>query len=190
MEFRWPKKTGEGGNESMTGEEIVRQARSASKDFQLTSRKFSGAMTAELVKKGLLDAEIQTSARDVFIRGTPFEIDLIVPYRGEEPTLGLLYEPRQVAAALEIKKMGSFGKQTLQTIRNNFNRLRELKVACAYVTLEERKSFRYKATEENLGGFPCFTLAWHKVSDGPLEDTQDWDKLLTFLRKRISLGNS
>jgi|SRR5271157_487256 len=174
----------------MTGEEIVRQARNASKDFQLTSRKFSGAMAVELLKRVLADEGILTSARDVFIRGVPFEIDLIVPHRREEPTLGLLYQPQQVAAALEIKKMGSFGEQTLQTIRKNFNQLRELKVACAYLTLEERKSFRYKATEENLGGFPCFTLAWHKVMDGPLEDTHDWDRLLTFIRKCISAGNS
>jgi hypothetical protein len=174
----------------MTGEEIVRQARSASKALKLTSRKFSGAMTAELMKRALADDGIPTSPRDVFIRGTPLEIDLIVPYHGEEPTLGLLYEPRQVAAALEIKKMGSFGEQTLQTIRNNFNRLRELGVACAYVTLEEHKSFRHKATEENLGGFPCFTLAWHTVMDGPVEDTQDWDRLLTFLRNCIAVGNS
>ncbi len=173
----------------MTGEEIVRQARSASKSFQSTSRKFSGAMTAELMKRVLADEGIPTSSRDVFIWGVPLEIDLIVPYRGEKPTLSLLYEPRQVAAALEIKKMGSFGEKTLLTIRNNFNRFRELKVACAYVTLEERKSYRYRATEENLGGFPCFTLAWHKVMDGPVEDTHDWDKLLTFLRNCIAAGN-
>jgi hypothetical protein len=173
----------------MTGEEIVRQSRNASKGFELKSRKFSGAMTAELMKKVLADEEIPTSARDVFIRGIPMEIDLIVPHRGEQPSLGLLYEPRQVAAALEIKKMGSFGDKTLQTIRKNFKQLRELKVACAYVTLEERKSYRYAASAENLG-FPCFTLAWHKAMDGPLEDTQDWERLLTFLRERVSVGNS
>lgn len=174
----------------MTGEEIVRQARNASKGFQLTSRKFSGAMTAELLKRVLADEGIPTSTRDVFIRGIPFEIDLIVPRRGEEATLGLLYEPQQVAVALEIKKMGSFGEQTLQAIRKSFDQLREFKVTCAYVTLEERKSYRHKATEENLGGFPCFTFAWHKVVDGPLEETQDWDRLLTFIRKCISAGSN
>ena len=147
-------------------------------------------MAAELMKRVLADEGIPTSARDVFIRGVPLEIDLIVPYRGEEPTLGLLYKPQQVAAALEIKKMGSFGERTLQTVRQNFNMLGELKVACAYVTLEERKSYRYKATEENLGGFPCFTLAWHKGIDGPLEDAQGWDGLLAFIRKCTSRGTS
>lgn len=152
----------------------------------MTCRKFSGAMTTELIKKVLADEGIPTSPRDVFIRGIPLEIDLIVPHRGEEPTLGLRYGPRQVAAALEIKKMGSFGAKTLNTIRDNFNRLREIGVACAYVTLEERKTFRHKATEENIGGFPCSTLTWHRVMNGPLEDTQDWERLLAFIRNCVS----
>ena len=174
----------------MTGEEVVRQARNASKGFQLISRKFSGAMTAELIKRVLADEGIPTSARDVFIRGIPLEIDLIVPHSGPVPSLGLLYEPQQVAVALEIKKMGAFGEQMLNTIRRNFNMLRELKVKCAYVTLEERKTYRHKATEENIGGFPCFTLAWHTVMNGLLEDTKDWDRLLTFLRQCLSVENN
>lgn len=169
----------------MTGEEIVRQARDAGKGFQLKSRKFAGAVTAELMKKVLADEGILTSARDVFIRGVPFEIDLIVPYRGEEPTLGLLYEPEQVAAALEIKKTGTFGEQALENIRKNFGQLRKLNVKCAYVSLEERQSYLYKATKEKLDA-ECFIFAWHKVTDGPLEETPDWDRLLAFIRERIS----
>jgi hypothetical protein len=174
----------------MTGEEIVRQARSASKGFQLKCKKFSGAVTAEVMKTVLADEGIPTSARDVFVRGVPVEIDLIVPFPGQGPLLGLLYEPGQVAAALEIKKSGSFGEPTLQKIRKNFGLLRDLGVKCAYVAIEERESFRWKATQENIGGFPCFTLAWHKVVDGPLADTFDWDKLLAFLRQCLSRASS
>jgi len=173
----------------MKGEELVKQARSAAKDFRVTCRKFSGALTTQLIKKVLSEEGISTSPRDVFIRGISLEIDLIVPHRGEEPTFGLLYEPQQVAAALEIKKMGSFGIETLQKIRDNFNRLRNIGVPCAYVTLEERKTFRHKATEENIGGFPCFTLAWHRVLDGPLEDTGDWERLLEFIRGCVASGD-
>jgi hypothetical protein len=165
----------------MTGEEIVRQVRNASEGFQAKCRKFSGAVTVEIMKRVLEKEGITTSARDVFIRGIPLEIDLLVPYRGEEPTLGLLYEPRQVAVALEIKKSGSFAAQGIRTIRKNFKLLRGLKVACAYVTLEERESYRYKVTEKNIGGFRCFTLAWHKGTAMILEDTHQWDRLLTFL---------
>lgn len=69
--------------------------------------------------------------------------------------------------------MGSFGEGTLQALRTNLNQLRDLGVSCAYVILEEGKSFRWPATEECIGGFPCFTLAWHKSHDGPLQETRD-----------------
>ena len=101
-----------------------------------------------------------------------------------------LVEKSGLAAALEVKKMGSFGMKTLQTIRENFNRLRDLEIPCAYVTLEERKTFHHKATEENIGGFPCFTLTWHRVMDGPLEDTGDWERLLAFIRSCVSKNES
>src|ERR1035437_5440630 len=142
-------------------------------------------MTIELVKRVLAHEGIATSARDVFVRGIPLEIDLIVPRRGQEPTLGLLYEPQQVAAALEIKKSGTFGRQSLQTIRRNFKQLRKHKVKCAYLTLEERKTYRYKETRKNIGGFPCFTLAWHMGQD-ELTETRHWENFLTFLRQRLS----
>jgi|HubBroStandDraft_4_1064222.scaffolds.fasta_scaffold26582_6 hypothetical protein len=168
----------------MTGEEIVRQVRDASEGFQVTCRKFAGAVTAELMKTFLADEGISTSARDVYIRGVPLEIDLIVPRRGRKPTFGLVYEPRQVAAALEIKKNGSFGEPTLSTIKSNFNRLRALNVKCAYVAIEERETYCWRATRKNIGGFPCFTLCWHKGET--LIETQDWARLLAFLRKCAS----
>jgi len=174
----------------MTGEELVREARMASKGFQSKCRKFSGAVAAELLKRALEDEGVLTSARDVFIRGVPLELDLVIPYSGQEPTLDLLYEPEQVALALEVKKSGSFGERTLQAIHSNFEELGKFNVKCAYVTLEERKSYRHKATKENLGGHECFTLAWHKASDGPVEDTNDWNRLLTFIRSRISAANT
>ena len=166
----------------MTGEELVIEARNASKEFGVKCPKFSGAVTTELVKRALAEEGMLTSARDVFVRGVPLEIDLIVPRRGQEPTLGLLYEPQQVAVALEIKKTGSFGEKTLEKVRKNFGELRKFKISCAYVTLEERKTYRWAASEQNLG-FPCFTLAWHKVTHGPLEATEEWGGFLNFVRK-------
>jgi hypothetical protein len=89
----------------------------------------------------------------------------------------------QVAVALEIKKSGLYGENSLAKVRDNFKQLGGRGVACASVTLGERQSYRYKATEENVGGCPCFTLCWTKGVDGPLEDTKDWDKLLRFLHQ-------
>ena len=70
--------SGDPVSNSQTGDEIVRQAREAFKSSQLNSRKFSGEMTAELMKRVLTDEGVPTSARDVFIRGVPIEINLVV----------------------------------------------------------------------------------------------------------------
>ena len=167
----------------MRGEEIVMQARSASERFG-TCGKFAGAATVEIVKQILAEEGIPTSVRDVFIQGLPVEIDLVVPRAGAEPLLnGLLYEPTQVACALEIKLSGLHSKKDVPSIIRNFDRAKALGVPCGYVTLGERKSYRDKATEENLG-FPCFTLTWHTAKT--LSDTGDWPRLLTFLHQQLS----
>lgn len=171
----------------MRGEEIVEKARKAKKDFGAhCPKKFAGAVVVEILRAALNDEGILTSPRDVFVRGVPVEIDLIVPYKGEQPCLGLLYEPNHVAVALEVKKSGLFGEHALTTIRSNVAWLREAGIRCAYVTFEERQSYRWKATTENLG-VPCFTLAWHEKTDGPLQPTQDWEHLVAFLRELVAV---
>jgi hypothetical protein len=170
----------------MTGREIVMQARNASEQFGKCG-KFGGAATVEIVKGALAEEEIPTSARDVFIKGVAVEIDLIIPRRGVKPSLGgILYEPLQVAVALEIKKSGLYGEKSLAAICNSFKLLTAQGVSCAYLTLEERKTYRYKATPENLGVPGCFTLHWHQRETEPFAVTEDWSRLVTFLRKRLS----
>ena len=166
----------------MNGEYIVTTTRKAKAAFGGKCSKFAGAVTVEILKAALAKESIPTSSRDVFVRGIPVEVDLLVPRQGEKPALGLLYEPRQVAAALEIKNSGSFGRGTLEKIRRDFGLFREAGVCCAYVTLEERRSYRWAASAERLG-YPCFTLAWHKVTGGPIETTEDWAALVEFLRR-------
>jgi hypothetical protein len=170
----------------MTGQEIVMQARNASEQFGKCG-KFCGAATVEIVKRGLAEEGIPTSARDVFIKGVPVEIDLLIPRRGAEPSLGgILYESPQVAVALEIKKSGPYGEKSLAAVRDNFKLLGAQGVSCAYVTLEERQSYRYKATPENLGVPWCFTLHWHQSELEPFAVTEDWGRFLTFLRESLS----
>jgi hypothetical protein len=111
------------------------------------------------------------------------EIDLIVPRQRQRPRLGVLYEPEQVLAALEIKSLGAFGKDAVEKIRRDFNRLHDAGIRCAYVTLEEQKNYRWAISEERLG-FRCFTLAWHKTTGGPFKTTGEWTELVTFLRER------
>lgn len=67
---------------------------------------------------------------------------------------------------------------------SNFKLLRG--VCCAYVTLEERKNYRHKATSENLGVPWCFTLHWHQSELEPFAVTEDWGRLIEFLREALS----
>ena len=169
----------------MTGEEIVKQAWDSVERFG-KCRKFGGAATVEIVRQGLREEGISTSARDVFVNGVPVEIDVIVPRRGAKPSLGeILYEPSEVAVALEIKKSGSYGEKSLKSTRDNFKLLAETGVRCAYVTLEERQTYLYKGTEANLGA-PCFTLHWHQPESEPFRATEDWDRLVEFIRQQVA----
>jgi hypothetical protein len=171
----------------MTGEEIATLAWDASEAFGKCG-KFAGAATVEIVKQALADEGLSTSVRDVFIRGLPVEWDLIVPRPLAQPSLnGLIYEPADVACALEIKLSGLHGKEDAPRINYNFERAKALGVSCAYVTLGERQSYRHKASEENLS-FSIFTITWH--TSNTLTDTGDWVRLLTFLRGRISAVSS
>ncbi len=168
---------------NLTGEEIVTLARDACDAFGKCG-KFAGAATVEIVKQVLADEELPTSVRDVFIKGLPIEWDLVVPRVLAQPSLnGLLFEPAEVACGLEIKLSGLHGKEDAPRIAYNFERAKALGISCAYVTLGERKSYRHKASEENLS-FPIFTITWHTANT--LTDTGDWERLLAFLRGRLS----
>ena len=136
-------------------------------------------MAAELIKKVLADEGLTTSARDVFIAEYRSKLILLFRTVGRS-RLWVFSTNLSRSRLLGDKKMGSFGEKILETIRKNFNQLRDLKVP-----------YRHKATEENLGG-PCFTLVWHWGSggNGPVEETQDWDRLLAFLRRCISVRNN
>ena len=166
----------------MNGKWVVTTARQEKTRFGVKYSKFAGAVSVEILRVALAGEGIATSSRDVFVRGVPLEIDVLVPRGGQTPSLGLLYEPDQVAAALEVKNSGSFGEGTLEKVRRDFGRLREVGIRGAYVTLEERHGYKWAASNERLG-FPCFTLAWHRQSAGAFDLTEDWIELLKFLRQ-------
>ncbi len=149
--------------------------------------KYSGALTVEVIKRELENQGIRTSPRDVFINGLKIEIDLIIPRKGVEPEHGILYRPQDVLGVLEIKNAGSFGEKTIETVRNNFIKVRKLNpnIYCAYVTLSERKSFKKKVTSTNLGHHAsAFTLTWYSGSgkNSAPTSTGDWEKLVGKLR--------
>ena len=99
----------------------------------------------------------------------------------------MLYEPQNVAVALEVKKSGCYGKGGRKKVKKDFARLRELGVKCAYVTFEDRKSYCYRPTKKWLG-FPCFALAWHKGSDNsvvPVKKGENWEAFVSYLRAAV-----
>ena len=172
---------------SLRGKEIVERARKAKQNFgNGYPKKFGGAAAIEILRVALDEEGILTSRRDVYIRGIPSEVDLIIPRLDAKPWLDLLYEPRQVAIALEVKKTGSYGQKGKDKIRDDFTRLRKAGIGCAYVSLEDRQNYKWRPKETDPEfGYPCFNLAWHEKTDGPLYPTDDWEKLIAFLRKAI-----
>ncbi len=159
---------------------------SAKKDFGIKCTKFVGAITVETIKRALENHNIFTSPRDVFIKGIPIEIDLLIHKRGVVPDNGILYKSQDVISVLEIKNLGSFGETTVNNIKKNFQRIKQLnnKIYCIYVTLTERKGYRWAISEENIG-FPSYTLFWHYGSgkNYKIEPTGDWKKLLEDINK-------
>jgi hypothetical protein len=83
---------------------------------------------------------------------------------------------------MEIKLSGLHSQDDVPRMSQNFERAKSLNISCAYVTIGERESYRYRATAENLG-FPAFTLMWHRKDPA---DTKEWEKLLLFLKACLS----
>jgi hypothetical protein len=88
-----------------------------------------------------------------------------------------------------VKKSGSFGQPTLEKLQHGFSLYREAGICCAYVTLEERRGYRWAASPQQIGG-SCFALGWHRTTDGPIEPTEDWGRLLLFLRQCLATGTA
>jgi hypothetical protein len=167
----------------MTGLDLVERSRKVKAGFGTESpKKFAGAAAVEILREALATKDIPTSSRDVYVRGIEIEVDLVIPRRGAKPELGLVYKPEEVAMALEVKRSGCFGQASLKKVKNDFRQLRKAGIQCAYVTFEERRNYKWKATRGRLGGFHCFTLAWHKKTDGPLDQCNDWNRLVSCIQ--------
>jgi len=156
------------------------------KEFGRSINKFSGAITVEAIREVLQNEGIPVSPRDVFIKGVPIEIDLLIPSPRKTQESKLLYAPEEVLAVLEIKNAGSFGEKTINTTRDNFNRIKQIaaKALCCYVALAERRNFKDAVKDENIRPFKAYTLFEHDNS-GNYKPTGEWKKLLEDLREVI-----
>ena len=144
-------------------------------------KKFCGALTVEIIREHLEREGFPVSARDVFIEGLPVEIDLLITEAGIKPDHGILFKPEDVLVVFEIKFSGSYGEETRARLKGHFEEITAMHnhIRCAYVTVVERWTYKYKIDPEFLGpNFGAFTLNWRDA--GP---EQGWDKLLAWLRE-------
>jgi hypothetical protein len=167
----------------MDAKQILDRVREAKDGFGAKwPKKYSGAVTVEVIGEALRDAGYNVSPRDSFIRGIPIEVDLLVVRPGVEPQFGCLYEPSDVLVAIEIKNSGSFTKSCIETTRNNFKKITKAnaEIRCCYVTLTERETYKWRVTNDNLGHpYRAFTIFWHRGSKNiDYQDTGDWQKFL------------
>ena len=157
---------------------------------EMRATKFIGALTIELLRKELIKEGFNISNRDVFIRGIPYELDLIILKKGEKAQENLLYDPNQVLAVLEIKFRGIYSKKGVENIRRVFDSIKKInkEIKCIYLTISENTNYKYYPDEQKLGDF-SFLLLERKtnleraIEKGRLHITGDWDKLVKILMK-------
>lgn len=168
----------------MTDRGILLAVQATKRSFGVKCSKMSGAVTVEIIRAALAACALRVSPRDVYVSGVPVEFDLLIPKHRASPMHGVIYHPREVLAVLEIKNSGSFGEGTLAAVRHSFELVRRAnrRIYCAYVTLAERKGFKWAATKENIGA-DAYTLFWLTGSEArrTYEATGDWDRLANTL---------
>ncbi len=172
----------------MDDQEILNRVIEAKREFGVKCSKYAGALTVEAIMSALQENGLPVSARDVFIRGVPIEIDLLIPLHQDESRHRILYDPSEVKVVFEIKNTGAFGEVSVNAIRQNFSRIQQTNknIFCFYVTLSERRNYKWAITTDTLG-FDAFTLFWHNGSHNKMifSSSGDWQKLLDKLRSLI-----
>jgi len=172
----------------MLEQELFSLLKQGKQSLGVQSKKFTGTLVIEILRRAFEERGIGTSCPNVYLKGLSFEVDLIIPRRGANVEFEILYNSADVLAVLEIKTSGLFSKEDSSRIGSLFRAVQSInpRIFCAYVTLSERQSYKYKATEENLG-FPVYTLTWHHGPDEErkYESTGDFYRLIG---KLASLG--
>jgi hypothetical protein len=145
--------------------------------------KYSGALTVQLIKQALNRHGIQTSERDVFIRGVPIEVDLLIPRNGVVPKYGILYEPEDVLLVFELKNKGVMCTADLERIANIFQKVRTANpdIRCIYLTLSEW--IKWKEGVKDGDGFKAFALFWSHGSN--FDSTGMWQQALDYIKNTV-----
>lgn len=103
---------------------------------------------------------------------------MLVLKPGATSDLDLVYKPQDVAAVLEVKYSGIYGRDVVTKLRDTFDRItgEYQHIQCAYVTIMEQRSFKDAATTETLG-YPAYTLHWWSGTREQAKQTEDWEQL-------------
>ena len=172
------------GNRMDDPRELLDHIIAAKEQFGPKCGKYAGAVTVEVFRGALMSIGHSVSPRDSFIRGIPIEVDMLIVRPDASPQHNCLYEPSDVLAAVEVKNYGSFGDATIAATKANFDRIRgETGVRCCYVTLAERRGFKWAITSENIG-YPAFTLFTHTGSKNvQYHETGDWTRFIAWMAR-------
>lgn len=121
---------------------ILKSLKSSEKALGFPSRQFSGAVCVSLLKELLSEKGIATSEKDVFIKDVPIEFDLLIVKPNSKPLHGLLWNPEDVIAALEVKKSGTISEEGTAKTNSDFGRLRTYHphIKLFFVTFSEIRS--------------------------------------------------
>jgi len=180
-------------NQQMTTNETIRdEVKRISKDFSdVPARqrtKFTGALTIEIVRDRLIRMGVPVSSRDIYIRGYSSEFDFAVVRDDAEPIYGILYEPKDVAAIIEVKYSGVYSKEAPETIKQLFDgvRKRNPRIVCVYLSVCENPSIKYRIMPDTLGqDHHAFTLYWVNWSDKILNTGDSFDSFTATLRNAL-----
>src|SRR5882724_769605 len=125
--------------------------------------KLTGALAIEVIRGRLLQAEIPISTRDAFVRGNATEFDILVVRPSARPLCGIVYDPLDVAAVLEIKYSGIYSQEVPRSLQRSFSKIKAAHphIECVYLTICENPTFKARIITATFG-FPAFTLYWWK----------------------------
>lgn len=146
--------------------------------------KLTGAIAIEVIRSRLLEVGVPVSSRDVFIAGDATEFDLLVVRKEANPIYGIVYDPADVAAIVEIKFSGIYSQEGATNLRELFDRIRAKHphIACVYLTICERRNYQHRISSESLGS-QAFTLNWWRNYKREEVDEEDsWVSVVSCLR--------
>jgi hypothetical protein len=154
----------------------------------LERTKLTGAITVEVLREHLRNAGVPVSSRDVFMNGNPTEFDLFVVRPNARPKWGIIYDPRDVAAVMEIKFSGAYGQGVTVKLQSLFNRIRSdhPHIQCVYLAIAENPKYKHRIIFETLG-FPAFTLNWWNHSRTEIEPGDTIEAVVSCLQQALEV---